>query len=310
MERRRFLCISAAALARAQSGEPQTWVYKKAGSCEIKADVFAAPGPGPHPVAVWIHGGALIAGSRKLAPGARVLRTLREAGFGVISIDYRLAPETKLPGILEDVEDAFTWLRSHAIDLRADPARVAVCGASAGGYLTLMTGIRIQPRPKALVSYWGYGEIASAWYAKPDAFYRRQPLVSREEALAAVGSEPLSEQPAKHDRYRFYLYCRQQGLWPREVAGRDPERDPRWFDAFCPLRKVTNEFPPTMLVHGTADTDVPYEQSALMADRLRVAGVEHRLVTVPDGAHGLGNLPAEEQEKIYRDAATFLRDRV
>jgi hypothetical protein len=218
-------------------------MYKKAGSCATKADVFAAPGPGPHPAAVWIHGGALIAGSRKLAPGARVLRTLREAGFTVISIDYRLAPETRLPGIIEDVEDAFAWLRSHAGGLRAWPSAALPRAAISPSWPASASGP--VPRPW---SPFGCGEIASAWYVTPDPFYRRQPLVSREKALAAVGSEALSEPPPTHDRFRFYLYCRQQGLWPREVAGRDPERDHRWFDAYGPLRNVTRDFPFKM--HG------------------------------------------------------------
>ena len=151
--------------------------------------------------------------------------------------------------------------------LRIEPDRVAVCGGSAGGYLTLMTGFAVNPRPKALVSYWGYGDIVGAWYSRPDPFYLRQPAVTREEALSAVGSAPVSEPPPKNNRGRFYLYCRQQGLWPKEVAGRDPATEDRWFSRYCPVRNVTREYPPTMLVHGTADTDVPYEQSKLMADR-------------------------------------------
>lgn len=65
-----------------------------------------------------------------------------------------------------------------------------------------------------------------------------------------------------------------------------------------------------MLVHGTADTDVPYEQSKLMANRLREAGVEHRFVTVAEGAHGIGNISADEQDRIHREAAAFLIKRV
>ena len=65
-----------------------------------------------------------------------------------------------------------------------------------------------------------------------------------------------------------------------------------------------------MLVHGTADTDVPYEQSKMMAERLRTVGVQHQLVTVPDGAHGIGNIAAEEQDRIYKEAANFLMKRV
>jgi dipeptidyl aminopeptidase/acylaminoacyl peptidase len=167
----------------------------------------------------------------------------------------------------------------------------------------------VKPRPRALVSYWGYGDIVGAWYSKPDPFYLKQPAVAREEALAAVGKAPVSEPPPKNNRGRFYLYCRQQGIWPKEVAGHDPDTEDPWFTAYCPVRNVSRDYPPTMLVHGTADTDVPYEQSKLMAEQFRKAGVEHRLVTVPGGGHGIGNIAPEEQDKIYRDAAAFLMKR-
>jgi acetyl esterase/lipase len=310
MRRREFIGSAAAALVQAAPVDPQTFVYKSVPGCEIKADVFGMAATGVKPVAVWIHGGALIMGSRRLRPNSPLVSSLLDAGFTVVSIDYRLAPETKLPVIIDDVRDAFRWIRSSAPTLHVEPDRLAVCGGSAGGYLTLMTGFVVHPRPKALVSYWGYGDIVGPWYSRPDPFYLRQPAVTREEALAAVGSTPISEPPPKNTRGRFYLYCRQQGLWPKEVAGRDPATEDRWFSRYCPIRNVTRQYPPTMLVHGTADTDVPYELSKQMAERLQTAGVEHQLVTVPEGAHGLGNIAPEEQDRIYRDAATFLAKRV
>ncbi|MGH9629509.1 MAG: alpha/beta hydrolase, partial [Bryobacteraceae bacterium] len=247
-----------------------------------------------------------ISGSRKLSPNSRLLRSLTDAGFAVISIDYRLAPETRLPEIIEDVQDAFRWIRAKANTLNIEPDRLTVCGGSAGGYLTLMTGFCVNPRPAALVSYWGYGDIVGAWYSRPDPFYLKQPAVTREEALAAVGSKPISEPPPNSNRGRFYLYCRQQGTWPTEVGGRDPDTEDGWFKRYCPVRNVTREYPPTMLVHGTADTDVPYEQSKLMAGRLRQAGVKHEFITVPEGAHGIGNIAPDEQDRIYHNAAMFL----
>jgi acetyl esterase/lipase len=311
MWRRSFLqsAITAAGACRslAQAGPPtETFVYKKAG-CEIKADVIGPAAGGGGRAVMWIHGGALISGSRRLGANSRLLGSLLDAGFRVISIDYRLAPETKLPGIIEDIEDAWRWLRDKAGALGIDADRIGVCGGSAGGYLTLMMGFRVKPRPKAMVSYWGYGDITGAWYSRPDPFYRRQPEVSREEALAAVGREALSEPPEKSNRGRFYLYCRQQGLWPKEVAGRDPDKQNRWFDAYSPIRNVTAAYPPTMLVHGTADTDVPYQQSKMMAEQFRRAGVQHQLVTVEGGGHGIGNIPAEQQARIYKAAAEFLK---
>jgi len=311
MYRREFVVSAvSAALLRAQPEEPRTFVYKQAAGCEIKADVFGATSQGRKPAAVWIHGGALIMGSRKLSADSRVLRTLLDVGFTVISIDYRLAPETKLPAIIEDVGDAIGWMRAQAGTLHIDPERFGVCGGSAGGYLTLMTGFCVKPRPKALVSFWGYGDIAGAWYSRPDPFYVKQPAVSSKEALASVGSVPLSEPPEMNVRHRFYLYCRQQGIWPKQVAGHDPAAEDRWFNGYCPVRNVTREYPPTMLVHGTDDTDVPYEQSKTMAARLRQAGVEEQLVTVQGGQHGIGNIDSREQDRIYHDAATFLIKRV
>jgi len=311
MRRRDFLQASAlASCLRAQGGPPRTFVYKQAGGCEIKADVFGIDANATRPAVVWVHGGALIMGSRALDPATPLVRSLLDAGFVLISIDYRLAPETKLPAIIEDVEDAFAWVRAQAGTLRIDPGRIGVCGGSAGGYLTLMTGFRVKPAPKALVSFWGYGDIVGPWYSQPDPFYLKQPLVSREEALASIGTAPLAEPPASNNRSRFYLRCRQQGTWPKEVAGRDPAKEPQWFERYCPVRNVTRAYPPTMLVHGTADTDVPYQLSEMMAERFQKAGVEHELVTVPGAGHGLANTGNEEKEKIYRRAAGFLKDRV
>jgi acetyl esterase/lipase len=258
--------------------------FKRVEGCEIGLDVYPAAGGGAAPVVVWIHGGALIAGTR-----GRMQVALREglarAGLAQVSIDYRLAPETKLPAILEDVVDAFAWVRGEgARRFGLDPARVGVVGHSAGGYLALMAGRHVRPRPRALVAFYGYGDVAAAWYSRPDPFYCTQPAVPEETARSVVGQRPVSE--GAPERSRFYLYCRQRGLWPREVVGLDPDRDPRRFDPYCPVRTVDPDFPPTLLLHGTGDTDVPYQQSVEMAAALERAGVAHRLVTIPDGGHG------------------------
>jgi acetyl esterase/lipase len=284
----------------------QTHTYKVAGDCAIKADVYRAQDEAVRPVVIWVHGGALIMGHREGID--RVLRDqLVKAGYAVVSIDYRLAPETKLPAILEDLQDACRWVRQKGPELfHAAPDRIAVMGASAGGYLTLATGYRVEPRPRALVSFWGYGDIAGPWYSRPDPFYRQRPLVAKDEAYRAVGSSVLSESSGKNERSRFYLYCRQQGLWPKEVAGLDPDREPRAFDPFCPLRNVSAKYPPTLLIHGTKDTDVPYEQSVLMARELARQRVEHELVTITDGPHGFGGVDAAVVAKTHERVLTFL----
>ncbi|MBI4657547.1 MAG: alpha/beta hydrolase [Verrucomicrobia bacterium] len=268
-----------------QTLSKQTFTYKKVDDCEIKADVYGPGGNQRRPGILWIHGGALIGGSRT-GLGRDQLQRYLSAGYIVVSIDYRLAPETKFKGIIEDLQDAYQWVRTKGPDLfQIDPDRLAVIGHSAGGYLTLMSGFCLSPRPKALVPFYGYGDIVGEWYSRPDPFYNRQPAVPKDEAYQAVGKQIISE-GSGGKRFRFYLYCRQQGLWPKEVAGLDPEKDPSAFDRFCPVRNVTAEYPPALLLHGDQDTDVPYQQSVLMADELKRLGVEHELITMKGRGHG------------------------
>ncbi len=137
----------------------------------------------------------------------RVKQHMLDAGYVLISLDYRLAPETKLPEIIQDVEDAFAWIRRDGARLlRIDPARIAVIGGSAGGYLTLTTGFRVQPRPTVLMSLWGYGDLIGDWYSKPSPHPRHnQRKVLREEAYAQVSGPPISDVQRPKRRRRVVL---------------------------------------------------------------------------------------------------------
>ena len=171
--------------------EKQTFTYKTVGPLPIQADVYQPAVSGLRPVVVWIHPGALIMGSRAMLPEDELDRFLR-AGFVVVAIDYRLAPETKLPEILRDVEDAHRWILARGATLfRGDPQRVAVVGASGGADLALLAGARVEPRLRAVVSLYGYGDVAGEWYSRPDRFYSTLPRVSRLDAMRAIGKREI-----------------------------------------------------------------------------------------------------------------------
>lgn len=287
-----------------------TYTFKKFGDLPIRLDVNRADDKIVRPVLVWIHGGALIMGNRESVP-KNLLNLARKEGYAVVSFDYRLAPEVKLPDIASDLDDAFTWSRGEgAKSCYLDPERMVVTGGSAGGYLTLLAGVRLKEKPRALVAYWGYGDVDGDWYTKPSEHYRKMPLVPKEEAASGVGKQVLTGSEPGYDgkaRGRYYLHLRQNGLWTKEVTGFDPA-DKAKLDPYCPVRNITKDYPPTMLVHGTVDTDVPYELSAAMEKELANHKVPHELVTVRNAGHGLSGGDPKLVEEAHAKALKFIRD--
>jgi acetyl esterase/lipase len=96
--------------------------------------VIADPAPGQKgkPVLLHIHGGGYVVGEAlAFLPG--VVRYAKPAGCLVVSVDYRLAPETKFPGALNDNYAALRWVYDHAEELGVDRKRIAIAGESAGG---------------------------------------------------------------------------------------------------------------------------------------------------------------------------------
>ena len=211
----------------------ETFVYKRVGTLEIRADVYQpTAGQTPRPVIVYIHGGSLINLGRDGIRQNPLKDFFLSDGFVVVSIDYRLAPETKLPGIIEDIEDAFRWLREKGPALfGADAERIGAAGASAGGYLTLMTGFRVQPRPCVLVAEMSYGDPVGPWQANPS---RHPPHyethLSRDEAWRQVSGPPIGNgADRKGNGSAFNDFVRRNAEWPKAVSGWDPKTEEERF---------------------------------------------------------------------------------
>ncbi len=297
--------------AKAADPVKTTVTYKQAAGVDIKADVYAVAGATePRPAVVWIHGGGLIMGHREQL-SSQVRDFARANGFVLVSLDYRLAPETKLPAILSDIEDAFKWMRSDAAkqQFHIDPQRIAVTGGSAGGFLTLASGYRVEPAPRVLLAFWGYGELLSDWACGPSPYPRHnQKKISDEEAARQTDGSPVADsRERKGDGGAIYLHGRQTGEWARAVSGLDPKREPEKFTPLLPLKNVTARYPPTVLVHGTADTDVPFEQSQLMVAEFKKHGIPFELHAVEGGEHGLGGGKPDEIAEAYRKAFEFVK---
>ena len=292
------------------STERRTFAYKTVDGKSLEVDVIGDKAGELRPCVMWIHGGGLIFGSRTISPRPFLTRALVDRGFVVVSIDHRLAPETKLPLIVEDVADAWRWIHESGPDLfGADPFRVCAAGASAGAYLSLMAGYLFLPRPRALASLWGFGDITAPWEAEPSPHYCKAPLVPRPDAIASLSLTPIPTSDGA-DRSLFYLYCRQQAHWLPEVTGHSLPDDAAWFSKYCPSRNIDSAFPPTVLVHGRDDTDVPATESDSLADRLRDQRVLHEFHSLPGVGHGFSGASPDLVESTETAVASFLHARV
>ena len=100
----------------------------------VPVRIYTPEGDGPFPILVWYHGGGWVVGDLESAdPTARHL--CKGAACVVVSVDYRLAPETKFPGPAEDCYAATVWAAENAASFGGDAPRLAVGGDSAGGNL-------------------------------------------------------------------------------------------------------------------------------------------------------------------------------
>lgn len=112
---------------------------------DIPLRIYTPEGNPPFPVLVWFHGGGWVLGS--LDASDHTCRELANTACCiVVSVDYRLAPETKFPGAPEDCEAAFEWALANAARLGGDQQRVAVGGDSAGGNLAAVVALRAKER--------------------------------------------------------------------------------------------------------------------------------------------------------------------
>ena len=106
------------------------------GGSEVRIFIVGrSTGERPRPALLYMHGGGYISGNTASAwPGFSGLQQIaKDHDCTVVSVDYRLAPETPFPGALDDNYTALKWLHANAESLGVDPRRIAVMGESAGG---------------------------------------------------------------------------------------------------------------------------------------------------------------------------------
>jgi acetyl esterase/lipase len=98
------------------------------------------------PAVYWMHGGGMVMGDNRTNGLVQVLDLVAEFGLAVVSVDYRLAPETPHPGPVEDCYGGLEWTAEHAQELGIDVGKLIVAGRSAGGGLAAATALLARDR--------------------------------------------------------------------------------------------------------------------------------------------------------------------
>jgi acetyl esterase/lipase len=184
---------------------------------------------------------------------------LLAAGYTVFAINHRAAPKFHYPAEIDDVQRAIRFVRHHANEYGIDAARLGGVGGSSGGHLVGLAAMLASPGDPA------DSDPVNRESAALQAIVLRAPLldlrtIDTVEGIAYVTS--FMEAPPSQ---------------PSAAAA---------YAAASPVTHVTAKAPPTLLIHGDADTLVPLRQSTAMEALLGKSGVPVELLVIPGGVHG------------------------
>jgi len=196
----------------------------------------------------------------------------------VVSVAYRFVPAALFEDIVEDMEDAYAWIRKDLSKIQPiNPDLISIFGASAGGGLALIAGYRVTPRPKSLIIFYPY----CSNYNDPGM---NDPTTSPSEQLLNMISE-VNQPISGYDGWgsgdpRFELWnqmsLEKKGGWI--MVSRDPKESAesirKKLKAFSAVDNVGRDFPPTYLTHGLNDDTVLFSQSINMAEKLEENNIE------------------------------------
>ncbi|HVF31365.1 MAG TPA: alpha/beta hydrolase [Pyrinomonadaceae bacterium] len=255
-------------------------VYGSANNTPLKLDVwYPRDNPKPTPVIVYIHGGGWIFGSKEGA--VFQLLPYLERGWRAVNVEYRMAGNSLAPGAVEDARCALRWVFRNAKQYNFDTTKIVLTGHSAGGHLSLITGMMpdgtaldnrcyadakdgdVPMKVAAIVNWYGITDVNDL-IAGPNV---------KNYAAMWMGAMPNAAEVAR---------------------------------TVSPLTYVRAALPPIITIHGDKDDVVPYSHATRLHNELQKTKNVHKLVTIKGAGHGMFAEP--EYTMGYGEIWKFLRE--
>lgn len=246
-----FLGFLAMLVPAAAQGWVENIEYARPG-ISLKLDAWVPEGKGPFPVAIVVHGGSWIAGDKRIAWVEPLFAPLQQAKFTIFTINYRLTPQSPYPAMMQDVAAAVRWVKENAKAYKADKSRIALIGESAGGHMVAYHATRIKDSSQvdAVVDFYGPHDLLRLGRER-DGGYQKISQNLFQEPVSATTEWKL-----------------------REAS---------------PIEYVRKGMPPMLLIHGSADADVPVNQSVSMCEKMKAVGASCEVMIIDGAPHGIAN---------------------
>jgi acetyl esterase/lipase len=220
-----------------------------------------------YPVHVYIHGGSWTGGTKDSWGAEKynvVFRKMANKGFAGISVEYRLVKPNTGPFMetcVIDCKDALRFIVKSADDLNIDPDRIVIWGASAGGHLCAM--VALTPDDMFL--------------GDPELRGVHAPVVAAATWFGVVDIENTTA-------FAEQVYGVKKSL--KRYVGARLEENPDLWKRLNPVTYASGSSVPVFLIHGLADTAIPYLHSQSLYNALQLAGVPSKLLLIENAEHG------------------------
>ncbi len=221
---------------------------------------------GKLPLIAWIHGGAWRAGSRRAGLN-RVRRFVESGKYVGASIGYRLTGEAIWPAQIHDCKAAIRWLKANADRYGYDADRICVYGSSAGGHLVAMLGTTGNVK-----------ELEGSLGNHPD---QSSSVAGVIDLFGPTNFLTMNDFPSRIDH--------DASDSPESIlVGKPIQTAPERCANASPIHWASRDDAPILIMHGTADKLVAFDQSVQLHRTLTTLNVPVWLVPVQDGGHGFG----------------------